>query len=76
MNGGICMNIKRFIEPYKDLPISIYVLFSASLINNMGNFVYPLLTMYLTYKIGLEAGLVGTFVAISSILGLIGSLIG
>ena len=70
------MNIKRFIEPYKDLPISIYVLFLASLINNMGNFVYPLLTMYLTYKIGLEAGLVGTFVAISSVLGLIGSLIG
>lgn len=71
--------MKRFLsffDPYKGLPVSIYVLFFASVVNNMGNFVMPFLTMFLTYKIGLNVGVVGTIVAVSSALGLVGTMIG
>lgn len=68
--------INGLIEPYKGLPVSIYVLFFASVVNNMGNFVMPFLTMFLTYRIGLNVGIVGTIVAVSSALGLAGTMIG
>ena len=70
------MNIKKFTNPYKELPRAVYVLFFASIINNMGNFVTPLLTLFLTYKIGIGVTIVGVIIAINSVFGLVGSLIG
>ena len=56
--------------------MSIYVLFFASIVNNMGNFVGPFLTMFLTYRIGISIGMVGIIVAVNAGLGLIGTMIG
>jgi MFS family permease len=56
--------------------MSIYVLFLASIVNNMGNFVVPFLTMFLTYKVGISIGLVGVIVAINSGLSMMGTMIG
>jgi MFS family permease len=64
---------KRLLQPYKNLPMSVYVIFFASIINNLGNFVAPFLTMFLTYSIGMNVGLVGMIVAINSFAGLIAS---
>lgn len=66
----------RSIEPFLKLPKSIHVLFFASLINYMGCFVGPFLTMFLTYKAGISVEIVGLIVAINSGLGLLGTMIG
>lgn len=68
--------VKEYISPYKGLPMSIYVLFFASIVNNMGNFVAPFLTMFLTNKIGINIGVVGSIVAVNAALGMIGAMIG
>ncbi|MDF2672393.1 MAG: major facilitator superfamily protein [Clostridiales bacterium] len=69
-------NMREYFKPYKGLPISIYVIFFASIVNNMGNFVAPFLTMFLTRKFGISAEIVGIVVAINSALGMIGAMIG
>lgn len=68
--------IKEYFKPYRGLPVSIYVIFFASIVNNMGNFVAPFLTMFLTYKVGINIGIVGTVVAVNSALGMVGSMMG
>lgn len=68
--------IREYFKPYKGLPVSIYIIFIASIVNNMGNFVAPFLTMFLTYKVGISVGIVGTVVAVNSGLGLAGTMIG
>lgn len=66
-------SFKRLIGPYKNLPMSVYIIFFASIINNLGNFVAPFLTMFLTYSIGMNVELVGVIVAVNSFVGLIAS---
>lgn len=68
--------ISSYFKPYKGLPLSIYIIFFASIVNNMGNFVGPFLTMFLTYRVGISIGLVGIIVAVNAALGLIGTMIG
>ncbi|MBZ9622042.1 MFS transporter [Clostridium sp. FP2] len=71
--------MKRIIncfKPYKGLPMSIYILFFASIVNNIGNFVGPFLTMFLTYRIGISISHVGVIVAVNAGLGMIGTMIG
>lgn len=66
----------NYFKTYKGLPISIYILFFASIINNMGQFVGPFLTMFLTFNIGISVGKVGAVVALNSALGMLGALAG
>lgn len=68
--------ISKYIEPYKGLPMSIYVIFFASIVNNMGNLVGPFLTMFLTYNAGIDVGIVGVIVALTAAVGMIGAMIG
>jgi len=69
-------SIKNVLKPYLDLDRSIHVLFFSTIINQMGNFVGPLITLFLTYNLGLEEKWVGILVAISAGFGLLGSMIG
>lgn len=64
------------IKSYSGLPKSIYVLFIARIINSMGNFVFPLLTMLLTDRIGLSKSAAGMFVTAVALSYVPGSLIG
>lgn len=68
--------INEYFKPYKGLPVSIYVIFFASIINNIGNFVIPFLTMFLTFKVGISEEIVGVVVAVNSIMGLAGATLG
>ena len=68
--------ISEYFNPYKGLPVSIYVIFFASIVNNMGNFVAPFLTMFLTFKVGISVGIVGIIIAVNSGLGLVGTMMG
>ncbi|MBZ9687269.1 MFS transporter [Clostridium estertheticum] len=58
------------------LPRSIYVVFFARIINSMGSFVHPFLTLFLTKSIGLGIETVGLFLMMAAFSSIPGSLIG
>ena len=61
---------------YRGLPQPIYVLFFSTVINAVGIFVYPFLTLYLTRRLGYSALEAGTYMTFASILYVPGSMIG
>ncbi|GAV22884.1 MDR family MFS transporter [Carboxydothermus pertinax] len=69
----IAISIKRSLKIYSGLPKSIYVLFIANIVNNMGNFVWPFLTMLFTQKLGLGAEKAGLIVTLAILFQLPGA---
>ena len=68
--------IKRPFRIYSGLERSIYVLFFARIINSLGFFVYPFLTLLLTNKLGYSAKDAGVILMVCSTSFVPGSLIG
>ncbi|MGE5553126.1 MAG: MDR family MFS transporter [Betaproteobacteria bacterium] len=63
-------------EPYRGLPNSVYVLFFANVVNHLGNFVWPLLTLYLTERLGFSKHGAGELIMLSAAAAVPGSLLG
>ncbi|MFP4484761.1 MAG: MFS transporter [Spirochaetaceae bacterium] len=61
---------------YRGLPRGIYALFFAQVVNSIGNLVYPFLTLFLTQRLGYSSSVTGTFILISSVAFIPGSLLG
>ena len=57
-------------------PTPIYTLFLSTVINSVGVFVYPFLTLYLTQRLGYPPAKAGLFLTVASILYVPGSLLG
>jgi MFS family permease len=55
---------KHYFSSYSGLPREVYFLFAARLVNSMGFFVTPLLTLILTQKLGMSKAEAGTTVAL------------
>ena len=70
------MKLTRILSSYSGLPRGIYILFFVRIINSMGSFVFPLLTLFLTDKLGLGAREAGMFVSLSALSYIPGGLIG
>jgi MFS family permease len=70
------MKLPKFLEPYFGLPRGIYILFLVRVINSMGSFVFPLLTLFLTDRLGLGEKEAGAFVSLSSLSYIPGGLLG
>lgn len=70
------MKLTRVLKSYSGLPRGIYILFFVRIINSMGSFVFPLLTLFLTDKLGLGAKEAGLFVSLSALSYIPGGLIG
>lgn len=70
------MRLPKFLQPYAGLPKGIYVLFIIRVINSMGSFVFPLLTLLLTDKIGLSPDKAGIYVSLAAMSYIPGGLIG
>ena len=51
---------------YTGLPRDIYILFFARLVNSMGHFVFPFLTLLLTEKLGFSPGAAGKWILIAT----------
>lgn len=68
-------NFER-LNIYKGLPRPVYILAIARVVNAMGNFVYPFLTLFLTEHLGFSAEKAGTYFAISAAAQVIGSVLG
>lgn len=66
--GGVFMEqIKKYLNPYRGLSKEIYILFFSRIINCIGGFVHPLMSLILTNKIGLTASDAGKFVTVLAI---------
>lgn len=61
---------------YRGLDRSIYILFFARVINSLGFFVYPFLTMFLTERMGLSESRAGVIMTVAVISFVPGSIIG
>jgi MFS family permease len=70
------MGLKNFFSSYYGLPKSIFILFIARIINCMGSFVYPFLTLFLTVKLGYSIEKAGLFVTGVVVAGSLGLLLG
>lgn len=68
--------IASILNQYRGLSKSAYVLFFARLVTSMGAFIFPMLTLILTVKLGYSMLYAGSLMAIVSILMLVGNLIG
>lgn len=68
--------ITTLLDPYKGLPKEIYVIFISKIINAMGCFVMPLLTLILTEKIGLSKEISGMYISASGLLFIPASILG
>ncbi|GAB1481512.1 MFS transporter [Treponema sp.] len=61
---------------YRGLPRSVYTLFIATVVNGVGIFVFPFLTLFLTQKLGMDERQAGNYMFFSSLAYLPGSLLG
>ena len=60
--------INTLFSPYKGMPKEIYVIFVARIVNALGCFVMPLLTIILTQNIGLSKQMTGFYISLSGLL--------
>lgn len=68
--------MKTPLSIYRGLPQPVYVLFFSTVINSIGVFVYPFLTLYLTKRLGYSALEAGIYMTVASTLYVPGSMIG
>lgn len=55
------IRMSSLLQKYRKLPREIYILFFARIVNSIGSFVFPLLTLILTEKVGLAADEAGEY---------------
>lgn len=70
------IGLKVLFSPYKGMPKEIYVIFVARIINALGCFVMPLLTIILTQNIGLSSQSTGFYISLSGLLYVPAAIIG
>ncbi|MBU4361795.1 MFS transporter [bacterium] len=70
------MKLPQMLNHYTKLPKSIYILFFARMVNSMGAFVYPFLTIYLTKTLSLDEGEAGFIVMLAITAHLPGLIVG
>lgn len=80
-NGGIVMNIvinkvKEILKPYLGLPKEVYIIFIARIVNALGMFVFPIITLILTKKLGMTDADAGLWVSIFGLMFMLASVVG
>ena len=68
--------MKQLITQYSGLKREIYILFIGKLVTAMGSFVWPMLTFFLTTKLGLSDGMSTLLIASASVLSFPAALLG
>ena len=68
--------MKNIIKTYMGLEKEVYILCSATLINRLGDFVVPFLTLFLTVKLNMSPVKSGVIVTCASLISIPSSLIG
>ena len=68
--------MKQLITQYGGLKREIYILFIGKLVTAMGSFVWPMLTFFLTTKLGLSDGTATMMIATASVISFPAALLG
>ena len=68
--------MKQLVTQYSGLKREVYILFIGKLVTAMGSFVWPILTFFLTTKLGLTDGISTLLIATASILSFPAALLG
>ena len=68
--------MKQLLTQYGGLKREIYILFVGKLVTAMGSFVWPMLTFFLTTKLGLSDGISTLLIATASVLSFPAALLG
>lgn len=68
--------MNKWYRNYIGLPKEIYILCLATLINRLGDFVVPFLSLYLTQKIGMSTWASGIIITVATVICIPASLIG
>lgn len=68
--------MKQLITQYSGLKREIYILFVGKLVTAMGSFVWPMLTFFLTTKLGLSDGTATLLIATASVVSFPAALFG
>ena len=68
--------MKQLFSQYGGLKREIYILFVGKLVTAMGSFVWPMLTFFLTTKLGLTDGMSTLMIATASVLSFPAALLG
>ena len=68
--------MKQLLAQYGGLKREIYILFVGKLVTAMGSFVWPMLTFFLTTKLGLTDGMSTLMIATASVLSFPAALLG
>jgi len=76
INWGEERKMNNMFKTYMGLPKAVYVLCSATLINRLGDFVVPFLTLFLTVKLNMSIVLSGIIVTCASLISIPSSIIG
>lgn len=70
------MKMQKMLSTYEGFPKSIYIIFFSRIVNAMGSFIYPFLTLFLTEKMKLGASAAGKFMLLTAITSVPGALLG
>lgn len=73
---NLLIKFTKVFDPYKGLSKEIYILALGRMINAMGSFIFPLLTLILTIKIGVGKTNAGFIISSAGILFTLSGLIG
>jgi len=76
MKKHLLQKVGSIFSIYSGFPRTIYILFVCRLINAMGYFVFPFLTLFLTRNLSLSADKVGLYLMCVEISRIIGALFG
>lgn len=76
MKKQLLQQFSSIFSIYSGFPRTIYILFICRLINAMGYFVFPFLTLFLTRNLSLSADKVGLYLMCVEISRIIGALFG
>jgi len=76
MKKQLLQQFSSIFSIYSGFPRTIYILFVCRLINAMGYFVFPFLTLFLTRNLSLSADKVGLYLMCVEISRIIGALFG
>ena len=68
--------MKNIIKTYMGLQKEVYILCSATLINRLGDFVVPFLTLFLTVKLDMSPVTSGVIVTCASLISIPSSIVG
>jgi MFS family permease len=68
--------MKRFFTQYRGLSRSAYILFFARLVTTMGSFIWPMMTLILSTKLGYSGSEIATIFVVISLVFVPGTILG